>query len=428
MKCKSYNILTLCVAISLAIVILFASGALATKIVAYDAAGSLVGQKEAIKAFTAKTGIEVEILASPWTEWEEKVPLMLATGEQLDVIRFDHVRLAKAVRDGWLISLMPYIQRDKIDLTMFPKAALWYPPFDKIGELYTLPYNVALTVTWYNRAQLQESGVAFPSSKYGHQDTYYDNFVGMVKKLVRTDLDGRVTRWGTQVTGDGSQLIMAFSQADWVSEKVDRFRGTDPDVVEALTKITNLWLKEGVTGLRTGGGGGSLPDGTLATLVRQTGSWYTSLDPKNIDIGIAPMFWGGKGPGVNGGINSWGISSTSKNREAAWEFVKYFTCDDGVIGWMDNVSLSPPVHKKYARPWMERMAANMPNANLDTVMQAAEFLFIPRGTLSTAWGECSKLLGTATKAVSRGEKSVMQAMSEIKDQIDTMLKANPVYK
>lgn len=96
------------------------SAAQADKLVVVNA-GSIDGTTAAVAAFTEATGIPVEVYAFSWTEWDEKLPIMLATGQQVDLIRFDTSHAAQYALDGWLEPLMPLIERDpEADISVFP--------------------------------------------------------------------------------------------------------------------------------------------------------------------------------------------------------------------------------------------------------------------------------------------------------------------
>ncbi|HHW08745.1 MAG TPA: extracellular solute-binding protein, partial [Firmicutes bacterium] len=77
----------------------------------------VAGTEKAFAEFTKATGIEVEaIVVNSWILWEEKAALMIATGQQLDLLRCDTGRAAQAALRGWLIPLSPLVALDNIDL------------------------------------------------------------------------------------------------------------------------------------------------------------------------------------------------------------------------------------------------------------------------------------------------------------------------
>ncbi len=392
------------------------------KLVAFDPGGNLTSDNKAMAAFTAATGIEVEMMTGSWTEWDDKVPIMLATGQQLDLIRLDQGHSVKAVREDWLLPLNAFIKKNNINLNDWPQSILWYTPFDRTGELYALPNYMATTVMFYNRQVYADSGVAFPSAKYGDVSTKWNNWFDSLKKLMSVDSSGVVKRWGTSLQVSGLRMLASFD-LDWVNTDVTYFRGADPDVMSAYTSISNLWVVDGVAKYNTG----SVYKGSVANQVVQTGSWMFSLDPKAYDLGVAPPPWAVPTGHVQSGISSWGITKSTKYPDAAWEFVKYFTHGDGIVAWMDNVNMGPILLRRYRQQWIDRVQSHMPNADLNVILNAGEYYWNSRWSSSPAYTECNQMLTEAMDAIANGTKSVYIAMNEIKNPINSLLKQNPTF-
>ena len=387
--------------------------------------GSLAGTTAAVAAFTEKTGIPVEVNAFTWNEWDEKLPIMLATGQQVDLIRFDTSHAAQYALEGWLVPLTPLAERDPdVDLSLIAQAALWHGPYDRLGEIYTIPYNIAAHVMFYDRKLLQEAGLAEFPTEHGHPDLQWDAWLETVKKLTKRGSDGEVTQWGTAALGSDGYYLIGLWDVDWVTDDLSRFRGADPDVVEAFTRMTDLWLRDGVAPPADRRAGFSLLDRNIATNVRQTGSWMNSLDPTQNDLGVAPIPWGKK-VAVQGGINSWGISKTTEHLDAAWEFLKFFTFGEGIIHWMEHESRSPVLNRAYGAHWIEQTQANLPNADLSVILDAASHWWSTQLYLSPAQQRINALFLPAVASVGRGEKPAAVAMQEIADAVNRILQAEP---
>ena len=195
------------------------------KLVAINFSSIVGGTEKAFAEFTEETGIEVEaVVVSSWTVWDEKVRLMLAAGQQLDLLRCDTGRAAMAALEGWLIPLGPLVARDNVDISVIPKPVLWHAPYPMLGDFYTIPYNVAMNMQFYNRAHFAEAGLNVPPVQWGHPDLQFDKWVNLVKKLQRTGTDGKVERWGTLVNvGTEGYFLLGIFGVDWVTPMVDRF-------------------------------------------------------------------------------------------------------------------------------------------------------------------------------------------------------------
>lgn len=401
-----------------------ASAATPEKLVIVNA-GSIDGTEAAVAAFTEATGIPVEVNAFSWTEWDEKLPIMLATGQQVDLIRFDTGHAAQYALEGWLEPLTPLVDRDgEADLSVFPPAALWHGPYDRLGEIYTIPYNIATHVMFYDRKSLLEAGISEFPTEHGHPDLQWDSWVSTLKKLTIQGSGDTVEQWGTAALGGEGYYLVGLWGVDWITEDFSRFRGADPDVVNAFTRMTDLWLTDGVAPPADRRSGYSLLAGNIATHVRQTGTWMTNLDPSQNDLGVAPMPWGTE-VAVQGGINSWGISKTTKNLDAAWEFLKFFTMGDGIKHWMEHESRSPVLNRDYGEYWIEQTQANLPNAGLGVILDAGSHWWATQLFLSPARTQINSVFLPALQSVGRGEKPASVAMSEIETAVNRMLQAEP---
>lgn len=427
-KTRTYRQIALVAIAVMCFAVSVAEGAKPSKLVAINV-GSLEGTEKAVAEFTKKTGIEVELIVTSWGAFDEKVPMMLAAGQQLDLIRFDGGHAAKATLSGWLVPLTPLITRDKLNLNMYPKPVLWYPPYDTLGDIYTLPYNIAVSTTFYNRSHFRDAGVPYLTTEYGHPSLQLDNWTAFLKKLQRAGADGQVERWGTMISvGLEGYYLLGIFDVDWVAPSVDRFLGATPEVANAYTRMINIWLKDGVAPKAHERGGLSLGTGNLSTQVTQTGTWMTQVDPTQLDLGLSPLPWGAT-VAVQGGINSWGISATCQDVESAWQFVKYFTYEEGYIPWLKYESLSPPVHRQYWRNWMDTLRHALPNADLTVVLEGANYLRGSRMTLSPAWASAIKpVFEKAVNKAARGEAPVAAAMGEVEDIINSLLRENPLFK
>lgn len=277
---------------------------------------------------------------------------------------------------------------------------------------------------FYDRSALQEAGVAEFPTEHGHPELQWDAWLNTVKKLTRRGSDGTVDQWGTWALGSEGYYLIGLWGVDWVTEDLSRFRGADPDVVEAFTKFTDLWLTEGVAPKVNERSGYSLLAGNVATHIRQTGTWMTTLDPMQNDLGVAPIPWGTE-VAVQGGINSWGISKTTKNLDAAWEFLKFFTMGDGIKHWMQHESRSPVLNLAYGAYWIEETIANLPNADLSVIIDAGSHWWSTQMYLSPAQSQINSIFLPAIASVGRGEKPASVAMSEIEDAVNRMLQDNP---
>jgi ABC-type glycerol-3-phosphate transport system substrate-binding protein len=143
---------------------------------------------------------------------------------------------------------------------------------------------------------------------------------------------------------------------------------------------------------------------------------------------VAPMPWGTQSA-MQGGINGWAISKTSTNPDAAWEFIKYFTADEGAMHWSNLRSgNSPLVHRAYTGKWVEMISNRLslaPASVQTTILGGSAYFWDVPILVSPAWPNVQPLYMGALRSIASGEKEAKQAMAEIEDAINGYLREAP---
>ncbi|NLN18882.1 MAG: extracellular solute-binding protein [Firmicutes bacterium] len=393
------------------------------QIVVIDATSSITGTVQAAEEFTKKTGIKVEVLATTWAEFETRLRTMIAGGLPFDVFRVDQARGYLAMALGFSMPLNQFIERDGFDVSAFPDPVINYWLYEPTGDRYSIPYEVSSTVLWYSANAFREAGLDLLPTQWNHPDLQWDSFVEIAKRLTRDiNGDGQIDRYGLASPTWHGGLYMGIWGQRWVDPFTNRFLGTSPEVVDAFTKWADLALVHGVIP-RVGAPQGEQP----AMVIGQTPGRF-AVDPQMYGLAVAPMPWGTQSA-MQGGINGWAISRTSQNPDAAWEFIKYFTADEGVMHWSNLRSgNSPVVHRAYTSKWVEMISnrLSLRPANVQTTILggSAYFWDVPI-LVSPAWPNIQPLFMGALRSIAAGEKEARQAMAEIEGAINGYLREAP---
>ena len=196
---------------------------------------------------------------------------------------------------------------------------------------YALPSDYGPAVMFYNQAVFQQAGIASPPATW---DEFYD----AAKKIRALGGDHYITNdsadifllmsmiWqggGRPFSVDGTNVTIDFKDKG-SKAAVDFWQKLiDEDLVN--TKVSN-WTDDWNRGLN---------EGTIATQL--IGGWLTSTLPERApdaagDFRVAPLpqrQTGGEIGSENGG-SAMAIPEASKNKAAAYAFLKYFTHDAGL--------------------------------------------------------------------------------------------------
>ena len=306
---------------------------------------------ELCRAFEAENpGVKVQLQRVPYGEYGSKIMSQFTAGVAPDVLFIGSQQVVEYHPRGVLEPLDAYIARDRVDLKAFyPETLDLYA----VGDVrYGLPRDIApIACVFYNKDLFRARGVPFPAD-----DWNWDDLLSAAKKLTLKGPDGKVTCWGYTedwLIAEGWFMSMG---ADWVDDWKNPARYTfqDPNFVKGLQFRADLMYKHRVT-----------PDAVASTaLAGGTTDLFVSGKSGMILSGYwkAPLFRGirsfdwdvvmfPKGPtgkrGFVSGGSGYGICSKSRNKDMAWELVKFLTGEKGQTMFA-RTGLAQPALRKVA--------------------------------------------------------------------------------
>jgi multiple sugar transport system substrate-binding protein len=262
----------------------------------------------------------------------DKLLANMAAGTAWDVYMVGDGDVAKFVSQGIVEPLDPYISGpDGFDLgtTFFPAVAA----FGQIGgQTYLLTKDYSPLVLYYNKDMFDAAGVAYPTA-----DWTWDDLLAAAQKLTTKDHWGIQipNSWGDWLWDRGIVPIIAQNGGSLISEDGTMAEGyvNSEATVAAVQWYVDLFLKYKVAptsaDVSSFSGADLFTSGQVAML--WTGRWPLG-DYKKIDgfhfgtIGLPA------GPVGKGNTLCWAgfaMNSASKNKDAAWTFLKYIAEGDG---------------------------------------------------------------------------------------------------
>ncbi len=276
--------------------------------------------------------VEVVLTAAPFNEYYEKLPVVLSSGVQVDLVWMHYARWKDYAYRGVLRPLDDLLSKETaISRRTFPKVLV--DTFTLNGRLYAIPKDHGGTaVIWYNIDLFNEAGVPTPWPQWT-----WDDFLSMAKKLTRdVNGDGEIDQWGTATLLSrmsaffherGSMIIRNFGGDTYT----DDFKHTmidHPQSIAAIQYLADLVNVHRVTPppeKLTGVG-----DPFRAVKVAMTGLQHAGLGffirYEKSPISDYGIEWLPRGPGgqwQTAGATGFAIPVASRHPDKVWEFIKW---------------------------------------------------------------------------------------------------------
>ena len=280
-----------------------------------------------IKEEYEKLNPNVEIIIeniSNSNEYHMKLQTMLAANAAPDVIYPATHQAYVLAANKQIIDLMPFVKKDKIDLNVYIPEVLELYKYNKT-MLYGLPIDTAAFVIFYNKDMFDAAGVPYPTD-----DMNWEDFIELGKKLVKdTDGDGKIDQWAFHFdTNTVWQVILYQMTGELLFDDLynpKKFLLTNKNQIEALQFCADLIHKHKLTisPAQRGNIGDMFMSGQAAMNI--IGHWrvptYNASVKFNWDVAALPQ--AGKVRANRGDGSCFSITKSSKNPQAAWEFVKF---------------------------------------------------------------------------------------------------------
>ncbi|MBX7214427.1 MAG: extracellular solute-binding protein [Thermoflexales bacterium] len=302
-------------------------------------------QQEALVAEFNKLSSKTSALAKPTflpdDGFSEKMTTVLGTGTGVPDV-------ATIVLDTWFPAasdLRDLIARDKIDINVYAKN--FFDTRCRFGEkIIGLPITVGATMYFYNKALFDSKGLKYPEWGYTMQQ-WLDDATKMTdrsKKIFGAAMPTRIWRgeffaFGAKPISDDGKTVDGFINS---AKSVKMF-----EFMYDLATSGAVPTKAEFDVLRTEGTGpiDLFNTGRLGFAGLNNGQ-FDQVDKAGVKFGLI------HNPKVEGEdifTNAWtlqlGIPAASKNRDAAWEYVKWLAGEPGQRFMMmnRNGAYTPPM-------------------------------------------------------------------------------------
>ncbi|WP_164990482.1 ABC transporter substrate-binding protein [Agromyces albus] len=302
---------------------------------------------EQIEAFTKETGIEVT-----FSEFDQtKLNAMIAAGKAPDIIRGSGAAETPYLGTrGLALPLDDYIADsdviDEDDLNVLGDVWKWDGATQGEGPRYGLMKDYSQDTTiWYNKKAFEAAGLEVPSD-----DTplTYDEILELGRKLTIPGGDGTVTQYGTWTQLPGIEILssmVATADGQIFADDLRSVDFTSPEALKALQWYVDAGqarIGYSLVDVNPDGWDGP-PFASEKIAMTQNGYWFSGIvggsetAPEWGRLAPAPVLGSTRFSPTTGATGHY-ISAFSKNPDAAWAFLEYYTAgqpgiDRAKAGW-----------------------------------------------------------------------------------------------
>lgn len=387
-------------------------------------AGQYRAQAKRLPQFTDLTGIKANFIYVPYATMLDKITTdAVSGGSAYDVITY---------QDSWGPSLVPYmdpiedrIARDGFDMGRYP--AVYKQAGTYGGMLYGVPLRAHPQLLFYRKDLLAQAGQVPPKTfaelvtvARAVQDK--TGVPGIAMDYVKGAGGQNLFLWLNYLWGAGSDIFAADGRA----------RFNDAAGIMATEMYTGLLLKEKVANpssvqFNESDMVNSMAQGTSAMIMQW---WWaypvltsgrSTLKPEQVGFTTMPSMDLAHPASVTTGM-PFSLSKASKNKDAAWEYMK----------WMCNPDLELDIATDKSDPdtneIMVTHAANFQNAKLNEINNGLHRAGL--ACLAAArpmpqireWPQVAAVLEVAISDICSGGKPVKVAMDDAATQVDRVMR------
>lgn len=352
----------------------------------------------------------IDILNS---DYIEKVTTMMAGGEDIDLIYSkNNQQYMTLASNGQVEDLMPYIERDGVDLSIYSGAA---QKLTLNNEIYGLPFRNDLWLLFYNKTMFDEAGVSYPTD-----DMTWDDWAVMCEQMT---------------SGSGAQKIYGGYLQNWpasvqnmtIQDGKHTTIETDYEFMrDAYERVLKLQENGYIMDFSTISTGslhytGAFFNQQIATVYQ--GTWFITYLLEQTNAGTLPFEWGmvkaphttdGEAGDAVGAAFPMCVNSKSKNKEAAWQFIKFLCSEEGAEIMAANGALPAVRTDQVMELYMNQKGFPQ---GCESAFEVKQLSFeVPvhekSGTIGTILNEENSLIMTGSLSLDDGLKELTDRVNE----------------
>jgi ABC-type glycerol-3-phosphate transport system substrate-binding protein len=366
-------------------------------------------QKNAAKSFEEKFNAEVQITSFPYAQLTTKLLAAVSGGEGPDVLLLDQIWVAQYAAAKYIVPLDDLLAKSDIKANNYFDGAWGAGSYQT--KMYAIPFDVGVwAVLYYNKDMFKAAGLD-PEKP----PVTWSEFMDYGKKLTANG------KYGTSNWAGSSESVQCMVDAFTVAAGGKLLDDTGKKTLidgDASVKAVDFW--SGLSAISPPGSIGKNEEDAMTlftsgqTAMAMYGEWgqdtiATRAPKMNYGVANLPMPDGGKSVGTFGGFNL-AINENSKNKDLAWEFIKYSTNGEN----QKTITMLTPANKTAAQDYL-----NIKRKFPDVIFkQLTSATYRPNVANYPQFADIQR---QATAKVMTGKLNAKDAMKEAADKINVLL-------
>lgn len=362
--------------------------------------------------------IDVRIEISSWADYWTKLQTQTAGGSAPDVFLINGPSFIDYARKGLLLDVTRYIARDKVDLSLYPKAIVDLYMLN--GKHYGLPRDFDTQAIYYNKTLFKAAGLAYPTDQMT-----WESMEQMARKLTKdTNGDGRMDQWGIDATNAIQPFVGPMLWAnggDIFNAEKTKCLLDSPVAVKWIQKMMDWKTKDQIAPSFSQGqalGWAPFLSGKIAMSAAGPNFMIVYKDIKEFEWDVIQMPLGSKGRAttIHGLSNV--IYAKTKRPNEAWRLAKALS-EDSAQKYLATSKTAIPALAKYAEEFFADIQAgngqNAKEAFLGGLEYARMFPVAPN------FNEWNNEFAQAFDAMSMGNVDVVNKLKELSAKITRII-------
>ena len=374
-----------------------------------------------IEAFMkANPEIQVQVYNIPVNEYENKLAVMMAGGEDIDLFYAKNAtQFGSIILKNQAKELNDLIKRDKFNLKPYGDGLNQV----KVDEhIYGLPYRNDYVILYYNKDIFDKAKMPYPNNKWT-----WDDFRSTAKKLTAGEGNKKIwgaffdsklnTYWTPGIaTGKGDLITGPYSMLKDGVELLKNMQLVDKSAIDYATNRS----------MGTGSSAGYFEKGDSAMTFTGTFFMNTLLADKkdgkhNVRWGIAPLPVWKKGDlhGSRSTITPVVINSKTTKIAAAWKLAKFIAGREGAKIMAQNLMM--PGYQENTVMSFFKQNPEFPKEGKEALKVDKLYVDLPANKLA---GLIGKMVQEELELAITGNKTVDAAISEMEKRRKEIVEMN----
>jgi multiple sugar transport system substrate-binding protein len=356
--------------------------------------------------------IKVNYEAVAYNDYFTKLQTLLASGKAPDTFELNYENFVNYASKGALLDLTEQIAKDKsFNPSVYDKTS--YDVFNYKGKQYGLVESFSNVVLFYNKDLFDKAEVKYPDESWTWKEE-----LEAAQKL--TDESNKI--WGSYSPIQFWEFYKTIAQngGSMFNKDMTEVTINSKENVETLQWMIDKINKHKVTPSDAQMGGQSDGDlfkaGKIAML--RTGIWMFSSfkdAPFNWDIALEP---GNTKKAHHFFANAVAASAKTKNAEAAWKWMRFFTSSKEATTIRVNASWELPAISD--RSILDAYLKQTPPPSRQVVFDALKTLVTP--PVIEKSNELADIVNKELEAAKLGKKTAQKALDDAKVEIEKLIK------